>query len=35
MVRLGGKTVDGAYMALLREATGVMVMSDRGTRRFL
>lgn len=34
MVRLSNQTVDGAYMALLREATGHLVQSDRGTRRF-
>jgi hypothetical protein len=35
MVRLSGKTVDSVYMAILSEATGVMILSDRGTRRFL
>lgn len=35
MVRLSGRMVDDVYMSLLREATGVMVLSDRGTRRFL
>lgn len=35
MVRLAGKTVDDVYMSLLREATGVVILSDRGTRRFL
>ncbi|HEY3268123.1 MAG TPA: DNA double-strand break repair nuclease NurA [Armatimonadota bacterium] len=34
MVRLSSQTVDGAYMALLRDATGHYVMADRGTRRF-
>lgn len=34
LVRLSGITMDGAYMALLREATGVSVNADRGTRRF-
>lgn len=34
MVRLSGRTVDGPYMALLREATGAMVTPDRATRRF-
>jgi hypothetical protein len=34
MVRLSGRTVDGPYMALLREATGALITSDRGTRRF-
>jgi hypothetical protein len=35
MVRLSGKTVDSVYMAILSEATGVMILSDRGTRRFV
>lgn len=35
MVRLSGRTVDGPYMALLREATGALVTADRSTRRFL
>lgn len=34
MVRLSGKTMDGAYMALLRNVTGVPMVADRGTRRF-
>ena len=34
MVRLSGKTMDGAYMALLRDATGAKAETDRGTRRF-
>lgn len=34
LVRLSGITMDGAYMALLREATGEPVNADRGTRRF-
>jgi hypothetical protein len=34
MVRLSGKMMDGAYMALLREATGAPVQADRGARRF-
>lgn len=35
MVRLSGRTVDGPYMALLREATGALVTPDRSTRRFM
>ncbi|HEY3415225.1 MAG TPA: DNA double-strand break repair nuclease NurA [Armatimonadota bacterium] len=34
MVRLSGKTMDGAYMAMLREATGAKAETDRGARRF-
>jgi hypothetical protein len=34
LVRLSGTMMDGACMSLLREATGVPVNADRGTRRF-
>jgi hypothetical protein len=35
LVRLRNAAVDGAYIAVLRDKTGVMVMPDRGSGRFI